>query len=257
MPDSNYRIYPDWKDTLVYDEGDGRTLRLDCDLVEPYQVSVPSADRWLNQTPPWAHERREIVLDRLRAAKCVICEEAQFTRTIHAPDGASQVQFHYEPDERGYVMRRISVVGGEGQVLLELNDAELDGPVVFPAPGIVTLRFDLRRRHRQLSIDVRDRKFWCHPADEPESLDRLPVILAEPAPRAVDDPQIRPRLRSILGSVGLLAGSLLFVAAGVWQSIAGRTPRDRGIGVLCIVFFGLCAAMGIVELRGKLRRPRT
>lgn len=256
MPDPNFRIYPDWKDTLVYDEGDGRTLRLDCDCVEPYQVSVPSADRWLDQTPPWAHERREIVLERLRTAKCIICEESQFTRTIHAPDGTCHVESYYEMDERGHPIRWIRIIGTDRDVVLDLNEAGLDGGVGFPGTGIVTLPFNLRGRHRQIGINVRDRTFWCHPADEPQSLDRLPVIFAEPAPRVVDNPLIRPRWRSILGSLGLIAASLLFVAAGIWQSIAGRTPRDHWIGAICAIFFGLCAAAGIADLRRWIKPRR-
>src|SRR5438067_3109458 len=150
MPDPTYRIYPDWKETLVYDEGDGRTLRLDCDCVEPYQVSVPSADRWAEQTPPWAHERREIVLERLRAAKCIICEESEFTRTIHAPDGGCRVEIYYEMDERGYLMRAIRVIRGDGEILLNLNDAAPAGAVGFPAVGIITLPFKLHGRSHQI-----------------------------------------------------------------------------------------------------------
>ena len=257
MPDSNYRIYPDGKDTLVYDEGDGRTLRFNCDLVEPFQVYVPNDQRWVQQTPDWAHERRQIVLDRLRAAKIIICEEAEFTRTIYAPDGTFRIESYYEMDERGYLMRWVRVLGADEQVLLHLNDANLSGSIGFPGPGMVTIPFNLHGRSHQIGINVRDRTFWFHPTDDPQPLDCLAAALAERLPRMSADPLIRPRLRSILGSVGLLAGSLLFVAGGIWQSLAGRTSRDRWIGILCTIFFGLCAAMGIIDLRRWHRRRRT
>jgi hypothetical protein len=118
------------------------------------------------------------------------------------------------------------------------------------------LPFNLNGRSRQIGINVRQRTFWFHPTDEPKPLDRLGAMLAEPAPRVVANPRIRRRVRSTLGSVAMLIASLLFVAAGIWQSIVGRTPKDHWIGALCAAFFGLCGAAAIVDLCRCRRRQR-
>src|SRR6478609_8482100 len=54
------------------------------------------------------------------------------------------------------------------------------------------------------------------------------------------DTILRPRL----GRITLLVfGSALFVAGGVWL-----LPRNYQVGMMSIVFFGACAAVGVVTL---------
>jgi hypothetical protein len=258
MSDALYRIYPDWKDILVYDEGDGRTLRLDCACIDPiYQVSLPTRDRWNEETPLWAHERRGIILDRLRAANCIICEVGRFVTCTGSPDGTFRVEVYYEPDERGYPLRSIRVVlNDDNFVLVDLPDAGLAGLLQFPQPGMLTLPFSIQSRKYQIGINVREHTFWTHPNEIPRPLDQLAPTLAVQVPQS-PAPRIAPLpLRSLLGSIAYLATCVMFVAAGAWQMIDGHKTRDHWIGALCVLFFGLCAAVPIMELRrwGRYRR---
>ena len=252
----NYRIYPDWKDILVYDEGDGRTLRLDCDnMQEPYQVYLPSARLWQEQMPPWANERRQIIVDRILAANVVVCVVDGFVRSISSPDGAFRVDAYYEQDERGYPMRWVRVIAGDA-IVASFDDATLAGVAQFPVPGEVILPLEIERERVQIGINLNNRTFWFHPNERPEPLDQLRPALASLQPPPFIPPLIRPSLRSLIGSIVLLSISLMFVAAGLFECFAGHTAHDRWIGVLGVIFFGVCGATSVWDVRRWLNRRR-
>src|SRR5450755_5125348 len=103
MAAAGYRIYPEWKEIVVYDEGDGRILRFDGDSVgDGFDVAVPAPDLWVAQTPPWAHERRGIILERPRAARCTLREVGVTSVIYRSPDGSFFVETCNEPDDRGF-----------------------------------------------------------------------------------------------------------------------------------------------------------
>jgi len=248
------RIYPAWKDVVVYDEGPDRTLRFDAEGVAAhFQVSVPAAARWAEKMPEWAQGRRALILERLRAAHCVICEVDHWLRSIQSPEGGFRVEFHWEPDERGALPRKaIRIILHEGNVVLvHLEDAGVAGVIHFPGPDVVLLPFEVQGCRYQVGVNVLERTFWIHPTEEPRPLDQLPsVIAARLSPSPVRSRiEVAPTSRWISG-VQLL-GCVLFIAVGLWQGFAGHRLRDRFLGGAGALFFGLCAWFLLGDLRRR------
>ena len=115
MSDPEYRISVQWKDTVVYEEGD-RSLRFDGgSMSEPVHVSVPAAEVWSRRVPAWASERRAVIVERLRAAGMVVEEDGDGYRAVTSPDGAVRVieeRGEVTVDERGAIHdgRRVRLI---------------------------------------------------------------------------------------------------------------------------------------------------
>jgi hypothetical protein len=258
MSEEHYRIYPDWKEVLVYDEGPDRMLRFDCDnLQQPYQVYLPSASRWRDETPPWAHERREIILDRIRAANVVICVVDGPLRSIESPDGTLRVDAYYDLDERGSPMRSVRVIWGM-ETVAELGEALLSGSPQFPAAGEVVLPLKIHKQAVQIGINANDRTFWFHRNERPAPLCELASALQSPRPAPKPLPPAPPRrsIREWFSVVFTLSVAFLFVAAGIFECFMGRTARERWIGALGVIFFGLCGASVCFDARSRRVRAR-
>ena len=229
MSDALYRIYPDWKDILVYDEGDGRTLRLDCACLDPiYQVSLPTRDRWNEETPLWAPSGEGSF-----SIGCVrpIASFAKWADLLPAPvpDGTFRVEVYYEPDERGYPLRSIRVVlNDDNFVLVDLPDAGLAGLLQFPQPGMLTLPFSIQSRKYQIGINVREH---FSGAIETKFPDLLINLLPRPLCRCHCQHENRPAAPGFVAWFDCVLGHLfMFVAGRVWQMIDGHKTRDHWIG---------------------------
>jgi hypothetical protein len=257
MPDDSYHITPQWKDLLVYDEGDGRRIEFDAgNMAEPYQVSVPAAGQWARRTPAWAHERRGIIIERLRKSGCIVEEVDNGVSTTLSPDGSFRVEVRQQDDYPAPPRRSIRIVLANGMEIVALDNCYPRGIMTFPSPGELILPVHLNGSTQQLGVNVVDRTFWTHPL-EVQPLDSLPAWLASqqsvrPAVPWRSSPR-RGRLWPILN----LCGCLLFVAAGIWIVFAGSNSKDRWMGALAAVLFGLCALAPIRELRSREPREST
>ena len=186
----------------------------------------------------------------------MVCVVDGFVRSISSPDGAFRVDAYYEQDERGYPMRWVRVIAGDA-IVASFDDATLAGVARFPVPGEVILPLEIEKESRiQIGINLNDRTFWFHPNERPEPLDQLVPALASLQPPPLIPPLIRPSLRSLIGSIVLLSISRMFVAAGLFECFAGHTAHDRWIGVLGVIFFGVCGATSVWDVRRWLNRRR-
>ncbi|HEX3356601.1 MAG TPA: hypothetical protein VHS31_06425, partial [Tepidisphaeraceae bacterium] len=156
---TTHRIYPAWKELLVYEESPDRKLQFQCDCVEPYQVHLPAPELWPTQTPPWAHDRRDLILNRLRAANCIICEVDRTTISILSPDNTFRVEIYSEPDDRGHPLRALRIRTTNNQLLADIHDAHLTAEVTFPAPGELILPFNLNSTRYKIAINIPNKTF--------------------------------------------------------------------------------------------------
>src|SRR5437899_3169013 len=86
MPQETYQIRPAWPDAMVYQQNDGNVLTLDSpSMAEPPHVIIPGARSWTERMPAWTHERRQIILDRLREAGCIVHEQDDHQTAIVSP----------------------------------------------------------------------------------------------------------------------------------------------------------------------------
>lgn len=238
------RIYPAWKDVIVYDEGSDRTLRFDAEgVAAPFQVSVPAAARWAEKMPEWAQGRRALILERLRAAHCLICEVDHWLRSIQSPEGGFRVEFHWEPDERGALPRKaIRIILNEGPVVLvHLEDAGQAGAIGFPGPNVVLLPFEVQGWRQEVGVNVLERTFWFHPTGERRPLDQLPGVIVARRPPDPVPTRVEATPTSGWSSGVQLLGCGLFIAVGLWQGFVGNRLRDRFLGGAGVLFFGICA----------------
>ncbi len=108
-------------------------------------------------------------------------------------------------------------------------------------------------RERRALI-VADRKLYSVDASPPSRpLSELPRVLAYQAARC---PILSPQLPKPAGSSWLLAlGSIVLTAAGIWQLTCGVTLKDRVLGGLCAVFFGVSSGFSIITARTTWPRP--
>jgi hypothetical protein len=251
-PTADFRIYPDWKDVMVYDEGDGRVLRLECDSLggDQFQVSVPSVDCWSEETPVWAHEKRNLILARLRAARCNLCEVGQFIRTLFSPDGRFRVEIYYEPEPPFRPREEIRVLGDQG-LEARFPAAGVAGVISFPSPGMVIIPYNVDGRRYQVGINTIDRTFWFPTHEDPQALENLPAVLAAQMPVRVPV-SIRPKFP--LAVLWEFPTCLIAVGGGIWQMIDGKTTKDHVLGAVCAIFFGACFTVPMGELR-RWRNP--
>jgi hypothetical protein len=127
---------------------------------------------------------------------------------------------------------------------------------LFPSPGVVTIPFLLSGRQQQLGIDMNAGTFWFDPSERPEPLNELPALAAKmttmlPPKQA---PHPTPTLRKALTAIFWMLISLMFAVAGIWMMFAGQNTKDRVMGALCAVFFGLGMLPPIMDFR-RLNKP--
>ena len=63
-----FSFHHDWTGDLLYVEDADRSIAFDTHPEDPFEVHVPMSDQWREWAPAWAHERRGIILQRLRDA---------------------------------------------------------------------------------------------------------------------------------------------------------------------------------------------
>ena len=74
--DDKFSIHHDeWLGCLFYWDGPGRSIYLTHASEFPPEVQVPIPEQWRAWAPEWAHERRELILQRLRDAGYRVIEE--------------------------------------------------------------------------------------------------------------------------------------------------------------------------------------
>jgi len=67
MPDPAFKMWPEWKETFWYAEGE-RKFAFECGWgASPPVLYVPSAERWDAAVPDWLRGRRDEVVARLVA----------------------------------------------------------------------------------------------------------------------------------------------------------------------------------------------
>jgi hypothetical protein len=120
--------------------------------------------------------------------------------------------------------------------------------MTFPSPGELIPPVHLNGSNQQLGVNVSARTFWTHPL-EVQPLDNLPAWLASQQSVRPVAPWRSPPPRRGVRPIINLCGCLLFVAAGIWMVFAGSSSKDRWMGALAAVFFGLCALAPVSELR--------
>jgi len=258
MSDAVFHIRPAWPESIVYEESvesaTVRTLSFDCrDMNEPPQVCVPSAERWVQKVPPWAQPRRELIVERLRRAGCVVVEQGDDVDVTLAPDGSFRIEEHRSEDERTGPWETVFVVGlPEGEKLTWASDRPSVARVRFPAPGIVEMSMVDRRsggEMRRVRIDPSARTFRFEPGGTEEPLDSLHDLLGWNDPLkpyvAPHAPAPFARLLSLLGALV----ALVFVAGGVWMALAAATSKERWTGALGAVLFGACAYSSLKSWR--------
>ncbi|MDB5294375.1 MAG: hypothetical protein JWO31_358 [Phycisphaerales bacterium] len=257
-PVAAYRIFPSYPDTLVYDEGDGRTIAFGClSLAEPPRVSVPSAARWAAGTPEWARGQRETIIGRLRAARCVVFEAGETLTTIVSPDGAFRIESGRrageEPSSPGAI--RILVVPSETALYYLPGYAVVDA-AGFDAPGRVDLWIRSRSGAiRSVRIDLYARSYRLPPAGDPRPLDMLreglEVAAVAPPPLPTRRARVQPRPRPAVmlrDAAAAAGGGGALAVGGVWLAFAGRSAGDRSAGAVGALVFGTCAYTGVASL---------
>jgi hypothetical protein len=249
MSPDTYRLVPAWPEALVYEEDAERILRFACrSLEEPPIVSVPSAERWPREMPPWAHARRALILERLRAGRCILCEEDGLLNRFVSLDGSLAVELEHIPDDRTGPWERMCVLRlPEGERLAATTSRGTPSNVRFPSPGVVQVAItDRGGEPRQLWIDASARRFRFFPEAQSWPLSELETQLGYGLPAK---PALPVKLESRAAALGALLGSLVLSAAGVWMMLAGDTVKDRLLGALCALFFAACAVVPRLRAR--------
>ena len=243
MGTESYRIRPEWPDAMVYEEGDARSIRFDCrSLHEPPRVLMPAAELWAEKMPAWAHDRRDLIVTRLRQAACLVLEEGADATRVLSPDGTIRLEMYRVEDERSGLWETVRVLAEpSGDVLAHLMNYGVSDVLRFPGPGLLIVSLtDRSSQRRLLQINAATRTFRMDPHDDEESLDLLPERLGltrEPA--ALVPPRFQAGFSGVLSVVTLL-GSLVLALGGAWMMVTGDTTKDRWIGGFGLLFFGAC-----------------
>ena len=256
-----HRILPAWPEQLVYEELDApdesRRIEFNCrSLSEPVQVEVPAAARWADDgMPPWAFERRELILQRLRDAHCVVFEIEAERATALSPDGALLIEQQREFDDRSGLWETLRVLALPGrEVLVHVLNYGGSSGFAFPAPGLLEFEVTdrLSRRHR-VRLDAPNHRYALLPDGATEPLAMLPERLGMVTSiRLYEPPGRRPLVRRI-GTLLAAAGSLVLTAGGVWMAIEAPTTKERIIGAVGALFFAACAWLPWAEDRQRRR----
>ena len=201
--------------------------------------------------PAWAHGEREVITVRLKAAGCLIFEEAEMSSVLLSPDGTIRVEREKLQEERSALHESIRVVAlPDGAVLAHLLNYGGAEPTRFPQPGMAVIELTDRLSQRcRIEIDAAARTVRTLPKAEGASLVRPPEQMGYGSAAS----PLRLVLGRLLDGFLALAGVLLTVGS-VWMALAGQMARDRWIGLLGAVFFGACGASALRDL--LRRRPK-
>jgi hypothetical protein len=177
---------------------------------------------------------------------------------VLSPDGGLRVEWHDDWDDRSgpwHYLRIVEVASGRVQVSLSGRNGW--GAIRFPRPGIVAVSMkDASGQWREVRLNAFSGGFRFEGGEVDEPIARLDECLGWRRPPAV--PVSPSPLRAFTARIGNALnaiGTLLFTAAGLWMAWAGKTSKDRWIGVLCALFFGACASVPLIEWR-QARRAR-
>src|SRR5260370_15861390 len=149
MASDPFSISHSTPDVLLYDEGEGRTVEFQCrpgnDLTA---VAAPAENMWAFHTPTWAHERRTIILQRLRASGLIVYETSQLLISVLSPDGTCRVEAQWEPDDRAPAWETLQITTvPDNRIILRLPLYSFADNVEFSRPGIAVIA--LLGRHGQ------------------------------------------------------------------------------------------------------------
>ena len=259
MSSDGFNISHSSPTAVLYDEGQGRTIEFKCRAGDDMTaISAPATDAWSYHTPPWAHEKRQIILDRLRSSGLIVYETSQLLLSVLSPDRAYRIETQWQPDERAPAWETVQITKVAGnRMILRLPLYSFADNIEFAEGGIVGIALQGRygERHR-LQLDVGGETFRLDddPAEQP--LTQLPDRLAtkHPAPTLSYSSIPPARKPPWLGDLASAIISPLFVVGGVWMCIDGKTMKDRLIGGFGVFFFGAIAAVSIRTLLRRWRR---
>jgi hypothetical protein len=209
--------------------------------------------------PAWAHDRRALIVDRLRKSGAILYEQDDEVTTVLSPGATFRIECISEYDDRAPAWDRLRVVAtADERELVYLPLHGTHGLIEFPAPGIVHIPLQSRYGPKhQLRLDLVNGTFALDNSPQQEKLETLFARLQAQQPMAAAPAPslISPASRAaqwLLDSVMVMIG-LIFVAGGLWMSLTGHTLKDRLVGILGVLFFGACA---VVAARGLFRRPQ-
>ena len=257
MPTDSFTLSPAGPDVLIYDEGEGRTIQFKCRSGDATSIGVPAADVWQYQMPQWAHNRREVILERLRSTGAIVYETSQLLLSVVSPDGSFRVECTFEPDDRAPAWETLRIFKTpENRLLAALALYSFSQNVEFPEPGMAVIALEGRYGERhQLRVNVRRETFLLDADQAEQLLAALPQRLVDEHPRPVlSYSSIKPKRRPpwLLDAISAVIAPV-FVAGGLFMCINGPAIRDRLIGLLGVVFFGAVAAASIQSLRKRRR----
>ncbi|MDB5827242.1 MAG: hypothetical protein JWQ73_1462 [Variovorax sp.] len=170
-----------------------------------------------------------------------------------SPDGTLRIEYDFAEDERFGPWGTTRVIAlPHGDRLVEVTGrGHAPEAAQFPAAGIVVLPLaDRAGTWRTVRIDAIARSFRLLPANVDEPLACLPerLGLTDPAPRYSPPPQVASAARRLV-MVIMTLGCLVFVLGGIWLMAAGPNWKDRGNGLLGVLFFGGCLIVSLLEYR--------
>jgi len=265
MADTGFRVRPVWPEFMIYEETEAgsvvRSLSFDCrEMDEPPQVCVPSPERWAAKVAPWAQAQRELIVQRLRGANCVVVEQGEEVDTTLAPDGSFRVEQCRTWEDRIGQVETLSIVSvPDGEQLAWVSEHGSMGRLRFPAPGVVELSLVDRRaggERRTVRIEPSARTFRFEPGGIAEPLGLLLDRLGwnDPPRPYVSPPQAPAPFARTLAFLGMLV-ALVFVFGGAWMALSATTPKERWTGALGVAFFGACAYASLKEWRSGASKP--
>jgi hypothetical protein len=234
-------------DTLIYDEGDGRSMEFSCpSTIEPLQVTVPAEGQWRANSPEWAHELREVIMGKLRAAGAILYEQDGDLTTVLLPDGMLRLEEISEYNERGPPWKTTRLVAlPANEVLAELPLFALVESTRFPVPGVVSITLMHHRSTMHVALlNIPARTFSLPPDPQERPLSELATALVAhtpqpPPPLLRDFPPASPLIKA-LKHYGLLFSLLLFALGSVFLVFRAVSLKDRMLFVLCFFFFAAC-----------------
>jgi hypothetical protein len=229
---------------MVYAE-EGRELRLACTSpAEPPVVFVPDERNWRTQVPEWAHERRALVIQRLRGAGCVLSEQdGVFTRT-RSLDGVLLVESEDVRDDRSGLWDAARVIDNRsGEVIAHVHGYRGACDVRFDGAHSLTLSFHDHHERRTLVLDA-DRKLFTLDGATPDRplVELSRALTIRPSTSPVQPSSTRTRISWLY-----VVGGAVLTLTGLWQLIFAAALDQRALGGLCTVFF---AATTWAALRG-------
>ena len=172
---------------------------------------------------------------------------------VLSPDGTLRVEYDHVEDERFGPWGTTCVIAlPQGDRLVQVTGrGHAPEAAQFPSHGVVVLPLaDRAGVWQPVRIDAMARSFRLLPAELDEPLALLPerLGLTDPAPRYSPPPQLANAARQLV-MLTMALGCLAFVVGGAWLMAAGPSWKDRGNGLLGVLFFGGCLVVSLLEFR--------